>query len=175
MAYPYEPVTLEEKIGTIKTLMLRGVDIFQLNTVRKHISKVKGGRLAERAYPSFVLSLIFSDVVGDRIDIIASGPTAPDPSTYADAFEVLNTFGINNFPENVVSLIKKGMRGEIKETPKPGDEIFKRVENIILANNDYVYRVLKSLLEERGWGAKIITTYLKAEAREVAKLNDWNC
>ena len=97
MAYPYEPVTLEEKIGTIKTLMLRGVDIFQLNTVRKHISKVKEGRLAERAYPSFVLSLIFSDVVGDRIDIIASGPTAPDPSTYADAFKVLNTFGIITF------------------------------------------------------------------------------
>ncbi|GER93035.1 glycerate kinase [hot springs metagenome] len=167
---PYKGISLDEKQKITQLLLKSGADIYELNTVRKHISKVKGGRLAEIAYPAMVISLILSDVIGDRLDVIASGPTAPDRTTFRDALMVLDKYGLIDIaPENVIKLLQKGAEGLIKETPKDGDLIFKNVDNIIIASNRKALEAAKARAEGLGFNAEIISSEITGEAREVGK------
>ncbi len=136
MPAPAEGVTLQEKQQTTQLLLQCGATIHEINAVRKHLSKIKGGRLAKLAYPSTVISLILSDVVGDDLDVIASGPTVPDKSTFADAIRVLQKYGIyGKVPAGVRGFLEKGAQGDVIETPKARDPVFQRVKNLLVGNN----------------------------------------
>jgi hydroxypyruvate reductase/glycerate 2-kinase len=167
---PYTGITLAEKQEMTNLLLRAGANINELNTVRKHISKVKGGRLAEIAYPAKIISLILSDVVGDRLDVIASGPTSPDTTTFAYALKVLEKYGLmNKAPKSILEVLKKGVGGLIPETPKEGDRIFNNIENIIIGSNRSALDAVKRKAEELGFHAEIISYELTGEAREVGK------
>src|SRR5438045_1621766 len=131
---PAEGITLEEKQQTTSLLLRAGATIRELNAVRKHLSDIKGGQLARWASPACVISLIMSDVIGDPIDFIASGPTAPDTTSFSDALAIVQKYGIN-VPSSVRYRFEEGARGRIPDTAKPGDPVFKQVENHIIANN----------------------------------------
>jgi len=133
---PGEGILLAEKQKLTNLLLRCGAPIEELNTVRKHISRVKGGRLAEILYPARVISLILSDVVGDPLDIIASGVTSPDRSTYSDAMAILEKYRLlSEVPPSILDLLSRGVRGQAPETPKPGDRVFARVDNLIIGSN----------------------------------------
>ena len=141
---PHEGIMLAEKQAVTDLLLKAGADIQELNTVRKHISAVKGGRLAEIAYPAKMISLILSDVIGDPLDVIASGPTSPDTSTYADAMKVNNKYGLAaRMPESAIHILTSGAKGHIPETPKKDAPVFSGVDNIIIASNAMAVQAAK--------------------------------
>ncbi len=167
---PREGLSLSDIAAVSKMLMESGADIVELNTVRKHLSRVKGGWLAKRIRSMATVSLIISDVVRDPVEFIASGPTAPDPTTFADAHRVLVKRGVwEKCPAPVRELIERGVRGEAEETPKPGDPIFKKTHNVIVANNTKSLKAMKAFLEKHGYNVMLLTPYLEGEAREVGK------
>ena len=167
---PVDGIDLASKREINSLLLNSGAEIEEINTVRKHLSKVKGGRLAELAYPAKVLSLIISDVIGDKIDVIASGPTAPDPSTYEDAIEVLKKYNLwKKIPQNIKEVLEKGRKGLVHETPKRDSKIFEKVENIIVGSNKIALRSAKKKAEEMGFETEILTFELKGEAREAGR------
>src|SRR5262249_54068139 len=138
---PTPPVTLAEKQEVTRLLLASGATINELNAVRKHISRFKGGQLARAAAPAPILTLALSDVIGDPLDVIASGPTAPDPTTFADALGILDARKIRGqAPTSVVQRLEAGARGEIAETPKPGDPLFRSVTNVVIGNDELVVR-----------------------------------
>src|SRR4030042_649492 len=149
---PAEGMTLADKKKVTDLLLKSGATIEELNTIRKHISKVKGGRLAQIAYPSKIISLIISDVIGDRLDTIASGPTSPDLTTYHDAYKVIQNYGlIELIPGSVLAHIQKGVQGLVPETPKMGDRVFGQVENIIMGSNKKALEAAKTREESLGF------------------------
>ncbi len=167
---PYSGITLQAKQHVSELLLKAGADITELNTVRKHISAVKGGRLAEIAYPARILSLIISDVTGDRLDVIASGPTAPDSTTYEDAIRVLEKYDlIDRVPGPVMEILRKGVAGIIPETPKEGNSLFSGVENIIIGSNIIALRAAHQRAETMGFCAEIISSEIQGEAKEAGK------
>ena len=167
---PYDPITLSEKQEVTRLLLRGGADINEMNAVRKHISSVKGGRLAGLAYPGRVVSLILSDVIGDPLDVIASGPTAPDSSTYGDAWDVLSKYGLTNeVPPAVAALLRRGMAGAVPETPKEGDVIFDRVDNIIVGNNRIATEAARKEAHNFGFDSRVISSEVTGEARLVAR------
>ncbi|MGO9613601.1 MAG: glycerate kinase [Dissulfurispiraceae bacterium] len=162
---PYGDITLADKREVTGLLLKAGADIYELNTVRKHISAVKGGRLAEAAQPAAIISLILSDVLGDRLDMIASGPTAPDKTTYNDAHNVLRKYKLEGkVPASVAEMIGKGMRGLMPETPKDNDTIFQRVRNIIIGSNKIATDAAKTAAESLGYKTTVVSTDLSGEA-----------
>ncbi len=167
---PTPPITLAEKQETTRLLLGAGATINELNAVRKHLSRFKGGQLARAAAPATVVSLILSDVIGDPLDVIASGPTAPDPSTFADAVTVLERRGVaDRVPRAVRTRLDAGARGEIAETPKPGDALFERVSNVVIGNNALVVDAAAANARRLGYRAEILTRALQGEARDVAR------
>lgn len=167
---PYEGISLNEKREMTSLLLRAGGDINELNTVRKHLSKVKGGRLAKIAYPSKVISLILSDVIGDKLDIIASGPTSPDTTTYADSLKVLEKYGlIEKAPKIIIEVLQKGAKGLIPETPKKEDKIFHNVENIIIGSNKIAVDSARTKAKELGFQTEIISYDLTGEAKDAGK------
>ncbi len=167
---PYDGVSLEEKQLITQMLLRAGADIDELNAVRKHISKVKGGRLAEIAYPAKIISLILSDVIGDKLDVIASGPTSPDNTTYSDALRVLKRYNlINKTPRSILTLLYKGEKGEIPDTPKEGNKIFDCVKNIIIGSNRKALKSAKTTAESLKFKTEVISSEIKGEAREVGR------
>lgn len=171
MEYPVEGVSLDDIAYTSILLMNSGADIYELNTVRKHLSRVKGGQLAKAIFPATTISLIISDVVGDRVDMIASGPTAPDPTTFQDAWFIMEKYRlIEKIPNSVRSYLERGLRGEVPETPKEGDPIFRKVYNHIIASNIASLRKMKKKAEEMGYNSLILTSMIQGEAREVGKV-----
>ncbi len=167
---PAPPITLEEKQALTRLLLAAGATINELNAVRKHCSLIKGGRLAQAASAATVLSLILSDVIGDPVDVIASGPTAPDRTTYAEALAILDRFGLREkAPRAVVEHLERGARGEIPETPKPDDPLFSRVRNDIIGNNRLVVEAAVREARALGFHASVVSGSLSGEAREVAK------
>lgn len=170
LTHPAKGLSIQDVNETTKKLMLAGADIYELNTVRKHISMVKGGRLAKIIHPAKTLSLIISDVVGDDVSTIASGPTSPDPTTYKDALQVIKKYNLmNSMPHSVLKIIYDGIEGIIEETPKANDPIFKNVRNLILANNYEILNKISQKLRHRHHRTKVITSFLVGEAREVGK------
>ena len=167
---PAEPITLAEKQVLTRLLLDAGATIGELNAVRKHLSRFKGGLLARAAQPATVVTLALSDVVGDPLDVIASGPTAPDSSTYADALEVLDAHGVSGqAPRAVIERLRAGARGEIEETPKPGDRLFARVTNLVIGNNALVVEAAAAAAERLGYRPYVLTRALQGEAREVGR------
>lgn len=170
LSAPVEPITLPDKQKTTDLLLRAGATIHELNAVRKHISALKGGRLASLAYPATVVSLILSDVIGDSPDVIGSGPTAPDPSTFADAIGVLKKFGLLKIvPESVRERLEQGSRGEIEETPKPGNPLFKHVHNVIIGSNCLALEAAAQEAKTRGFHSLILSSAIEGETREVAR------
>jgi glycerate-2-kinase len=168
MPLPAEGITLND-LQTITDKLLRaGVMINEFNAVRKHISGFKGGQLAKHCSPARVLSLILSDVIDDPIDTIASGPTAPDVSTFKDALEILEKYDLfKKAPEQVKRRIKAGVNGDLSETPKEDDPIFNRVHNVIIANNSIAAHAAEKKAMEMGYNSKVLTTSIEGEARKV--------
>lgn len=167
---PCEGITLREKQAATELLLRAGADIGELNTVRKHISRVKGGRLAEYAYPARMISLILSDVIGDRPDIIASGPTAPDPATYRDALAVLEKYRLTRrVAPSILRILARGAGEEIPETPKEGHPVFEDVENIVIGSNCKALSAARIKAEALGYAVVALSDAVQGEAREVGK------
>lgn len=165
---PRNGIRLEDKAEISHRLMLSGADISELNIVRKHLSHIKGGWLAKRAYPAKVLSLILSDVVGDSIDIIASGPTVPDRSTFIDAFNVLQKYEVwDSASSSVKDFILRGLNGLEAETPKPSDPCFKNVYNFIVGCNRSVCTSLVDFYRDKNLNVMHLTSFMEGEAKEV--------
>jgi len=163
-------ITLGEKQQVTELLLKAGATINELNAVRKHISAIKGGRLAEIACPAKVLSLILSDVIGDPLDVIASGPTSPDETTFRDALDVMEKFNLREkIPDHVWRLLMKGSEGEVSETPKKGDPVFARTENIIIGSNEIATDAAAARAIQSGFATTILSSEIQGEARSVAQ------
>ena len=171
MPCPAEGVGLGDLQQVTQGLLLAGATINEINAVRKHLSNFKGGHLARACHPAQVVSLILSDVIGDPLDAIASGPTAPDSTTFQDAVSVLKKFGQwDGLPEGVRNRLEAGVRGDVEETPKLDDSLFERVTNIVVANNGVACEAAMNKAEELGYFPLVLTTYMEGEAREVGTL-----
>ena len=167
---PWEGITLEEKQEVTRLLMEGGADIEELNTVRKHLSRIKGGRLSLAAYPARIITLAISDVIGDYPHLIASGPTVPDPSTFQEAREILKRRGVwDKLSTELREHFHKGCEGKIPETPKGKEKCWERNHYYILANNRKILETIKEKAEEKGIRTVIISSTLRGEARELAK------
>ena len=133
---PGNAILLQEKQEVTQLLLDCGADIKEINTIRKHISQIKGGRLAQLAYPSTVLGFILSDIVGDPLDAIGSGPTVPDTSTFEEAWEILKKYNLlNEVAPSVYRHLLSGKEGKIEETPKPGNPSFEKIHNMLIGSN----------------------------------------
>jgi len=168
---PVSGVSLAEKQAVTRLLLDSGATINELNAVRKHLSRLKGGQLARAAHPAPVVALMLSDVIGDPLDVIASGPTAPDPTTYDDALAVLDRFGLRaRVPDSVRAHLERGARGEIADTPKPGDPALDVVTNVVIGNNGLVVEAASAEARRLGLTPCLLTRRLQGEAREVARV-----
>jgi hydroxypyruvate reductase len=169
---PAPPVTLAEKQKVTRLLLECGAEIREINAVRKHLSAIKGGQLARIAWPARVETLLVSDVIGDAIDVIGSGPTAPDPSTFLDAARVLDRHGIRNqVPAAVCARIEQGVAGAIDETPKPGDPLFARVRNTVIGDNRLALDAAARQARELGFRTLILSSEIAGETREIARMH----
>jgi hydroxypyruvate reductase len=169
MPAPVPPITLGDKRALTRLLLAAGATINQLNAVRKHCSLLKGGQLARAAAPARVHALLLSDVIGDPPDVIASGPTAPDVSTFAEALAILERFDLRaRVPASIVDRLERGARGLVPETPKPDDPVFERVTNTVIGNNQVVVEAAAARARELGYAPHVLTRSLEGEAREVA-------
>jgi hydroxypyruvate reductase len=170
---PRDPVSLslEDKQQTTQALLACGAAIQEINCVRKHISGLKGGRLAQLLHPARSVNLILSDVVGDRLDTIASGLTVADDTTFVQAQGIVNKYGIEDqLPSGVVELLKRGAEGEIPETPKSGDPVFAGVTNVLLGTNYTALGAAAQKAEQLRYCPVVLSSRLVGEAREVAKV-----
>jgi glycerate-2-kinase len=167
MPCPVDEISLEDKKKITKHLIESGPTIHEINAVRKHLSKIKGGQLGKFYSPTRVVSLILSDVIGNDLDTIASGPTAPDSSTFLDAFNILKKFNLlSEAPQNVKMYLEKGCRGEIDETPKELDNC----DNYIIGDNRLALEAMASKAEERGFKPHIVTAEQIGDPNEMAAL-----
>jgi len=168
MPYPASGMTLEDMRELTGILLKAGVTINELNSVRKHISGFKGGQFARHVYPARMINLLLSDVIGDPIDIIASGPTSPDESSFMEARSVVVKYGLlDEIPENVLTRLNAGTNGMVPETPKPGDPIFENVSNLVIANNYMAAKAASDVAEELGYNSLLLSTHIEGEARQV--------
>jgi len=168
MPMPRGEITLADKRQITEELLKCGATINEINTVRKHISEFKGGWLAKKAYPATILNLVLSDVLGDPLDFIASGPTVPDSTTFSDAIKVLKKYGLwDKAPKSIKKVLTDGERGLIPETPKAGDEAFKKVFNVIIGNNRAASMAACETLRSEGLNTLLLTSLLEGEARHV--------
>lgn len=170
MPLPREGISLEDKRELTEALLKSGAAINEVNIVRKHLSAFKGGWLAKKAYPATVLNLVLSDVIGDPLDSIASGPTVPDPSTFADAQKVLEKYGLwTTAPSAVRKVLSDGINGQIEETPKSGDPAFEKVHNVVVGNNRIALQAAAEYLKGEGLSTLICADTLEGEARDAGK------
>lgn len=168
MALPRGGVPLSDKQKVTEMLLRSGATINEINAVRKHLSNLKGGQLAKRAYPTTLISLVLSDVVGDPLDVIASGPTAPDSTTFGDAISVLKRYKLwGEAPESVRRVLSDGAGGLIPETPKSSDPSVRRVYNIVVGNNRLACSAAAEELQRRGLKTLFLTSFMEGEARGV--------
>lgn len=169
LSCPVVGLSLQDKQRTTQALLNCGARIQEVNAIRKHISGIKGGRLAELAYPSTVLSLILSDVIDDSMDNIGSGPTAPDSSTFADCLSIIDRYGVGDMiPLAVTTFLKKGAAGEIADTPKADNPIFQQVQNLLIGNNQLALVAAKEKAQALGYNTLILSSSVEGEARSVA-------
>jgi hydroxypyruvate reductase len=169
---PVEPVTLAAKQRTTNLLLRAGANIAELNAVRKHLSALKGGKLAALAYPATTISLVLSDVIGDKLDVVGSGPTVPDPSTFADALAVIGKYKLTSrIPDTVRKRLQGGAAGKLPETPKPGDPVFQNVHNIVVGSNQLSLEAAADKSKKLGYRTLILSSTMQGETREVARVH----
>lgn len=172
LPYPVKGLTLEDMQTVTQCLLEVGACIHEINAVRKHLSRVKGGRLAKLARPSTLISLMLSDVIGDDLDTIASGPTVPDESTFDDCLKVLEKYQMRErIPVSVVEFLEKGARGKVEETPKASDPAFQRTQNLVIASNILAVQAAKKKAEELGYNSLVLSTFVEGETKEVARVH----
>jgi len=169
---PADGITLEEKQELTQLLLDCGADIKEINTIRKHISQMKGGWLARWAFPSTVITFILSDVVGDPLDVIASGPTVPDTSTFQEAWEILKRYGlINEIATSIQNHLQAGKEGKIKETPKAGEGVFEKVHNMVIGSNIVALRAAEKEFSSVGFNTITLSSSIVGETREAARFH----
>jgi hydroxypyruvate reductase len=169
---PFRGLTLKDKQDTIKVLLSCGATIHEINAVRKHISMIKGGRLARAAYPATLVSLIISDVVGDDLDVIASGPTVPDSSTFSHCMDIFHKYSIvNDIPKTILDHIDSGISGRIPDTPKAEDSAFTNTRNLIIGSNMESITAAKKKAESLGYNVLILSSMIEGETRHVAHVH----
>ena len=168
MPLPAAPLTLAAKQETTRLLLASGATIHEFNAVRKHLSAIKGGRLAQLAAPAHVLTLILSDVVGDDLCVIGSGPTAPDPSTFADARWILESRGLW---DQIPGPIRGHLAGAREDTPKPGEAVFQQVENVLIGSNRMALAAAREKAEGLGFRTLLLASTIEGETRDVARMH----
>lgn len=162
-------LSLKDKQKASMLLINSGASINEINVVRKHLSLIKGGRLAQAAHPATVLTLIVSDVVGNNLSSIASGPTAPDPSTYADALRIIKAYKLTKeMPEQVMDILRRGSKGVLPETPKPDEALFENTSNIIIADNLSALQAAGKRARAFGLKPVILSSSMTGNTREAA-------
>lgn len=168
---PSPGITLLDLQSLTELLLNCGATINEINVLRKHLDEVKGGQLARQAAPARVITLILSDVVGDPLDIIASGPTVPDPSTFQDALSILERHALlPQVPAAIMDHLRRGIDGNLSDTPKPGDPIFERVTNLVIASNKTAAMAAVQQAQREGFHAWLLTSFLQGEARQAGRL-----
>jgi len=168
MPLPRGDISIVDKKKITEALLKCGATINEINTVRKHISDFKGGWLAKKAYPATVLNLILSDVIGDPLDFIASGPTVPDSTTFHEAVKILKKYELwNTVPESIRKVLSDGEKGLIPETPKADDQVFKKVFTVVVGNNRFASLAACESLRSNGLNTLLLTSTLEGEARHV--------
>jgi hydroxypyruvate reductase len=165
---PAPGITLAEKQKTTQLLLHCGASIHELNCVRKHISRIKGGQLARMAYPAKLLTLILSDVIGDDLDVIGSGPTVPDRSTFADARAIFEKYRIW---KKLPFAVRERFTSPPDETPKPGDKIFEKTQNVVVGSNALAVDAAAAEARQLGYNPLVLSTFLEGEARQVARVH----
>jgi glycerate 2-kinase len=167
---PVPGVTLEDLQILTEILLASGATINEINTLRKHLDQAKGGHIARLAAPASLVSFILSDVIGDPLDVIASGPTVPDPTTFADAITILDRYRITDqVPSSILNHLKQGTSGAIEETPKPGDHFFDRAQNFIVGSNRIATLAALKQAKEEGFHTMVLSNFLQGEASQVGK------
>jgi hydroxypyruvate reductase len=166
---PANGITLADKQETTRLLLASGASIHEINSVRKHLSAIKGGQLATAAYPASVLSLILSDVIGNNLDVIGSGITAPDASTYGDAIAVLRKYGIlDRVPQAVRQRL---MDPASLETPKSDNPAFSRTRNVIVGSSDLALTAAAERAKALGYNTLVLSSYIEGETRDIARVH----
>jgi len=169
---PAPCLSLQDKQDAIRQFLSCGATIHEINTIRKHVSLIKGGQLARTAYPATLVSLLLSDVVGDDVDVIASGPTVPDSSTFEDCMNIIEKYDIQDkLPKTIISRIKSGISGQIPETPKSGDPIFQKTHNFITGSNIDAVIAGKQKAESLGYNALILSSLIEGDTTQVAQVH----
>jgi len=172
LPYPAEGLTLEDMQEVTKCLLEVGACIHEINALRKHLSQVKGGRLAKLAHPSTLISLMLSDVIGDDLDTIASGPTVPDESTFDDCLKIIEKYQIREkIPNSVAEILEKGARGEVEETPKASDPAFQRTQNLVIASNILAVQAANQKADKLGYNTMILSTFVEGETKVAARVH----
>ncbi|MBW1978829.1 MAG: glycerate kinase [Deltaproteobacteria bacterium] len=171
MPYPANGISLEEKQAVTRELLECGASIDEINAIRKHISQSKGGQMARAAFPATTVNLMLSDVVGDRMDVIASGPFVPDRSSFQDAWAVLRKYELKDIPASIKRYLQEGREGKVPETPTQGDPIFEKVYNFIVGSNILALEAAKEAGERMGYQCLILSSMVEGETREVAKVH----
>ncbi len=172
MPLPVDGITLEEKQETTRILTECGAVIHELNSVRKHISRIKGGRLAQAVYPAALISLVLSDVVGDDLNVIASGPTVPDTSTFRECMHILERYDCrSDMPSGVIRYLELGVLGKAPETARRDDPAFRRSRTVIVGSNQLCLRKAAEAAENLGYRTMILSSRVEGETREVAKVH----
>jgi glycerate 2-kinase len=167
---PAPGISLDDLQNLTSALLACGAAIHEINTLRKHLDQVKGGGLARLTAPARLLVLILSDVVGDPLDVIASGPTVPDPTTYAEALAILERYRLNEqVPAAILAHLRRGAAGDIPETLKPGDPRTAQVHNLIVGNNFQAAQAALAQAQREGLQALLLTTYLQGEASQAGR------
>ena len=169
---PQTGISLAQKQETTRQLLACGADIKEINAIRKHISKVKGGQLARMIYPATLLTLILSDVIGDPLDSIASGPTAPDETTFEDCLAILEKYDLlGKVPQTVEDRIRGGVAAKVPETPKKTDPAFSKTHNLIVGSNWQAVLAAQQYAQQIGYNTLILSTFIEGETRDVARVH----
>lgn len=166
-----DEIKLDDLQKLSSVLLQCSATIHEINCIRKHISLIKGGQLAKKIYPARCVTLALSDVIGDDLSVIASGPTSPDPTTFDDALAILEKYNVTDkIPTVILNHLKRGSEGKIPDTPKREDQVFKKVTNIVIGNNRLALNKAKETAESLGFKTIILTSMLEGEAREIARV-----
>lgn len=167
---PRPGLSLADMVETTNLLLRSGATITEINTVRKHLSRIAGGHLARAAAPARLVTLAISDIVGSPLDALASGPTVPDHTTYADALGVLDAYGLTGrVPDAVLETLRRGAAGVLPETPKAGDPVFREAQVEVVADNAAAARAALAEAGRLGFHPLLLSTYIEGEAREVGR------
>lgn len=168
---PLSPLTLEDKQKTTEVLLAAGAGIVEINAIRKHLSAFKGGRLAEAAYPATQIALILSDVLGDHLSFVGSGPTCPDRSSFTDCWWVMEKYKLEKaLPPTVFEFLCHGKAGLLPETPKKGNPIFDKIQNIMVANNRASLLAAQEEASQLGYTPLLVSSEISGEAQEAVKI-----